>query len=113
MRRSCIAFPVLTAPRQRHLREVSGQNPARILKVVNCEQVVIANRFIVDFLAPSVKLVVEVRRAYHARRRGADARRDRKLARLGYRVLRLDAGLVVRNLRATLALVKATLAASA
>ena len=61
-------------------------------------QVVIAN-FIVDFLAPEFKLVVEVDgRACHARRRSADERRDRKLARLGYRVLRLDAGLVERNL---------------
>ncbi|MCC6903459.1 MAG: hypothetical protein IT377_31100 [Polyangiaceae bacterium] len=34
-----------------------------------------------------------------ARRRGAaDARRDRKLAKLGYRVLRLEAGLVERAL---------------
>jgi very-short-patch-repair endonuclease len=34
----------------------------------------------------------------HARRKAADARRDRVLTRLGYRVLRLDAALVIRNL---------------
>jgi very-short-patch-repair endonuclease len=54
-------------------------------------QVVIGEKFIVDFVAPRETLVVEVDgRAYHERRHAADARRDRKLARLGYRVLRLD-----------------------
>ncbi len=47
-------------------------------------------RFIVDFLAPSIKLVVEVDGGYHAQRVAADARRDRKLARLGYRVVRVS-----------------------
>jgi very-short-patch-repair endonuclease len=53
------------------------------------------HRFIVDFLAPSVRLVVEVDGGYHSERRGADARRDRKLRALGYRVVRVDAELVV------------------
>jgi very-short-patch-repair endonuclease len=61
-------------------------------------QVVIAERFIVDFLAPAVKLVVEVDGPCHARRVSANASRDRKLVRLGYRVLRLEADLVLRNL---------------
>jgi very-short-patch-repair endonuclease len=62
-------------------------------------QVVIADQFIVDFLAPAQRLVVEVDgSAYHAHRRGADARRDEKLRRLGYRVLRLDAELVHHRL---------------
>jgi very-short-patch-repair endonuclease len=61
-------------------------------------QVVIAEKFIVDFVAPVAKLVVEVDGPYHARRGRADASRDRKLARLGYRVLRLEAELVLRNL---------------
>ena len=64
-------------------------------------------RFIVDLLAPEVRLVVEVDGAYHARRRGADARRDRALARAGYRVLRLEAELVVRDLPAAVARVRA------
>ena len=54
--------------------------------------------FIVDFLAPAVKLVVEVDGGSHARRATADARRDRKLARLGYQVLRLNAELVLEYL---------------
>ncbi|HEY6562781.1 MAG TPA: DUF559 domain-containing protein, partial [Polyangiaceae bacterium] len=76
-------------------------------------QVVIANRFIVDFLAPTAKLVLEVDgRAYHQHRHAADARRDHKLERLGYRVLRLDAGLVEHNLPDAVACIRATLVAS-
>jgi very-short-patch-repair endonuclease len=61
-------------------------------------QVPIANRHIADFLAPSVKLVVEVDGGCHRQRVTADARRDRVLQRLGYRVLRLDAELVLHRL---------------
>ena len=61
-------------------------------------QVLVGNRYIVDFLALSIKLVVEVDGAYHARRGVADARRERVLRRLGYRVLRLDADLVLTRL---------------
>jgi len=48
---------------------------------------------IVDFLAVRARLVVEVDGPYHATaaRRRADARRDRRLRRAGYRVLRLTA----------------------
>ena len=54
--------------------------------------------FVADFLAPAHNLIVEVDGAHHARRAAADARRDRKLRRWGYRVLRLDAELVLRNM---------------
>jgi len=54
-------------------------------------------------------LVVEVEGGYHARRRSADASRDRKLRRLGYRVIRLDAELVLRDLSAAVALIRAAL----
>jgi len=60
--------------------------------------VLIGNRYIVDFLAPNIKVVVEVDGPYHARRVVADARRERHLTRLGYRVLRLDADLVLTRL---------------
>lgn len=74
-------------------------------------QVVIGEKFIVDFVAPRQKLVVEVDgRGYHQRRRAADARRDRKLARLGYRVLRLDADLVTYHLAEAVARIAAALA---
>ncbi len=61
-------------------------------------QMLIGNRYIVDFLAPSVGLVVEVDGAYHARCAVADARRERHLQGLGFRVIRLDANLVLTRL---------------
>ena len=73
-------------------------------------QVVIGN-FIVDFLAPRPKIVVEIDGGYHARCRARDARRDRVLARLGYRVVRLDAELVLHDFPAALAVVRAALRA--
>lgn len=57
-------------------------------------------RYIADFLAPSIKLIVEVDGGYHAGDamvRG-DARRDRYLARLGYRVVRVPASMVSHRL---------------
>lgn len=53
---------------------------------------------------------VEVDGGYHAARRAADARRERVLRRLGYRVLRLDAELVLGAPEQALALVRAALA---
>jgi leucyl-tRNA synthetase len=69
------------------------------------------HRFIVDFLAPEVRLAVEVDGGCHTRKRSADARRDEKLRRLGYRVLRLDAELVLRDLPAALGRITAELQA--
>jgi very-short-patch-repair endonuclease len=69
-------------------------------------QVLIGNRYIVDFLAPSIKLVVEVDGPYHARRGVADARRARYLARFGFRVLRLDAAMVLTRLAESVQLVR-------
>jgi very-short-patch-repair endonuclease len=54
-------------------------------------------RFVADFAAPAAGLVVEVDGRYHAARRSADAQRDRSLARMGYRVLRLEAALVLQQ----------------
>ncbi len=68
-------------------------------------QVPLLGRFIADVLAPEVRLVVEVDGPYHARRTSADARRDRALQRAGYRVLRLDAQLVMLDLDAAVAAV--------
>ena len=71
-------------------------------------QVPVGGRFIADFCASSIKLIVEVDGGYHSRRRASDASRDRKLARLGYRVIRLDAALL-RDLAAAVAVVRAAL----
>ena len=66
-------------------------------------------RYIADFLAPSSRLIVEVDGGYHQRRGAADARRDRHLARFGYRVLRLPEPLVMSQPAQALALVAAAL----
>ena len=63
-----------------------------------------------DFLAPAQRLIVEVDGRWHEHRTAADARRDRKLERLGYRVLRLQADFVLRDLPAAVAMVRAALA---
>ena len=65
--------------------------------------------YIADFAAPAAKLVVEVDGAYHARRQAADARRDRNLGRLGYRVLRLEASLVEQHVELGVARIRAAL----
>ena len=74
-------------------RELSGSK----LGVAFKRQVPVS-RYIADFMAPSLKLIIEVDGRYHSRRVVADARRTRVLERLGYRVLRLDAEVVLRQL---------------
>ncbi|MBX3128086.1 MAG: DUF559 domain-containing protein [Polyangiaceae bacterium] len=70
-------------------------------------------RYIADFLAPVPRVVVELDGASHRGRASSDASRDRKLARLGYRVLRIQATLVMEDLDAAVALVRAAPDASA
>ena len=65
--------------------------------------------FIADFYVPSARLIVEVDGGYHARRVSADARRDRKLARAGYRVIRLQTAVVLRDLPAAVLAVRRAL----
>jgi len=55
-------------------------------------------KYITDFAAPAVRLVVEVDGASHVGRERADERRDRALRRAGWRVVRLPAELVEREL---------------
>jgi very-short-patch-repair endonuclease len=66
--------------------------------------------FIADFVAPSAHLVVEVDGGYHRVRGAADARRDTKLARMGYRVLRLESNLVCHHIEMALERIRAALA---
>ena len=68
-----------------------------MLGVAFKRQVVLGGRYVVDFFAPSVGLVVEVDGSVHRTSRAADRRRDEKLARLGYRVVRVEAALVLRS----------------
>ena len=72
-------------------------------------EVPLAGRYIVDFCAPSARLVVEVDGPCHESRQRADARRDAELRGLGYRVVRVGAALVMSDLPAVVALLRAAL----
>lgn len=74
-------------------------------------QAAIGGKYIADFLASAIRLVVEVDGSSHHRRGAADARRDRDMRRLGYRVLRLDAEVVRHQLLVAVEAVRAAVAA--
>jgi len=90
-------------PERRLWQELAGSQ----LGVAFRRQVVLGNRYIADFVAPALRLVVEVDGAIHLRRRAADARRDRDLGRLGYRVLRVSASAVMRDVGGVVTLIRA------
>jgi very-short-patch-repair endonuclease len=69
------------------------------------------NRYVVDFLAPSARLIVEVDGLWHHRRVAADERRDRRLTRLGYNILHLDAALVMQQLLVAVERIREAIAA--
>ncbi len=69
----------------------------------------VIGRFIADFAAPGVRLVVELDGGCHADRGARDARRDRELGQAGWRVMRLPADLVLARLDDAVALVRAAL----
>ena len=98
------------------MRQAPTDSEARLWRAMRSSQLGVAFRrqvplldFIADFYAPSARVIVEVDGGYHARRVTADARRDRKLARAGYRIVRLQAELVVRDLSAALRAVRGAL----
>ena len=72
-------------------------------------QVPLGQRVIADFFAPSVGLVVEVDGGVHRGSRSADRRRDEKLQRLGYHVVRVDAALVLHAPEQALAAIRTAL----
>ncbi len=102
--RSMRLFP--QEPERRLWQELAGGK----LGVAFRRQVVLDNRYVADFVAPAVRLVVEVDGAIHLQQRAADTRRDRDIARLGYRVLRVQAEDVLRDLAGVVALVRAGVA---
>ena len=71
----------------------------------------VVGTFIADFAAPSCRLIVEVDGGWHRARERADASRDAKLTRLGWRVLRIPAEQVAGNLPATVAAVSTAIRA--
>jgi very-short-patch-repair endonuclease len=99
------------------LRSAATTSEARLWNALRCRQLrgvafrrqVVVGPYIVDFLAPEAKLVVEVDGGYHARQSRQDARRDAELRKLGYRVLRLPAELVMREPAEALARIEAAL----
>ncbi|MBE7478906.1 MAG: DUF559 domain-containing protein [Polyangiaceae bacterium] len=66
-------------------------------------------QYIADLAVPSARLVIEVDGPYHAARAAADARRDRELGRRGWRVLRLPAELVAKDVAEAVARVRSAL----
>ncbi len=53
--------------------------------------------FIVDFMASSRRVIVEIDGGYHQRRVSLDAKRQRKLEQAGLRVVRLEDELVSKQ----------------
>ena len=89
---------------------------ARLWAAINRRQLgvqfrrqVVVGKFIANFAAPQARLIVEVDGLYHRQRRSADTRRDAKLARLGYRVLRLEAKVVMEQLPIAVQLIRQAL----
>ena len=73
-------------------------------------QVPLLGRFIVDLLAPKVKLVIEVDGGWHEGRERLDERRDWALVSAGYHVLRLDVEDVMADVESVVARVGAEVA---
>ena len=66
--------------------------------------------FVVDFYVASYRLVVEIDGAIHAELEARDRFRDAELARIyGVRVLRIPARLVLRDVEAAVALIRAAM----
>lgn len=76
---------------------------------MDCVQGAIGDR-IADFLAPKLRLVVEVQGGYHALTASADARRAAELARAGYRVVYVSAELVLEQPSVAVGQVRAVVA---
>jgi very-short-patch-repair endonuclease len=106
----------LLAERAHAMRHQPTPSEAKLWAAISAGQLGISfkrqvpiGQHIVDVLAPAVKLVIEVDGSSHARRCGADARKDRALTRLGYKVLRLQAELVVTRLPVAVVAIRAAL----
>jgi very-short-patch-repair endonuclease len=95
----------LLAQRAHCMRHAQTETEAALWRCLAGKQLGVAfrrqaviDRFIVDFVAPAIKVVVEVDGGYHVRRAAADARRTRVSEWLGYSVVRVSAELVWHNL---------------
>jgi very-short-patch-repair endonuclease len=95
-----------TATEQLLWQRIRGRRLGAVIR----RQVPLLGRFIADFLAPVQRLVIEVDGAYHGERTAADARRDAALERAGYRVVRIEASLVVTDIERAVNRIRAALA---
>ena len=80
---------------------------SRALGVSFRRQVPVGGRYIADFYATEVQLIVEVDGPAHCTQVAADRRRDVYLGRQGFTVLRLSSELVVTELRAAVEQIRA------
>ena len=110
----------LLAARARHMRFNPTVSESRLFAAIRGRRLGVAfrrqvplGRYVVDFAAREAGLIVEVDGPFHAARAKADARRDESLRRLGYRVLRLEAELVMRDLPGAVARIALALGSSA
>ena len=101
------ARSALLTARARDMRFAPTSSEARLWGAIRGGQLGIAFRrqvpiagYIADFASLAARLVVEVDGGYHAARSRADCRRDEALRRAGYRVIRVSAELVHRDLSA-------------
>ena len=101
------------APRAREMRNTATESEALLWAHlrrgrlgVRFRRQVILGPFIVDFLAPSARLIVEVDGGVHLSQQDADRRRDGALAELGFRVVRVSADDVVTNVETVLQLLR-------
>jgi very-short-patch-repair endonuclease len=93
-------------------RRLWSQLSARKLGTVFRRQAVLCGRYVVDFVAPAERVVVEIDGSYHQLTRRADARRDAALERAGYRVVRLEVEVVMQRMPKALARIRAALVES-
>jgi len=106
----------LIAERARSMRHVQTASEFAFWQAIRCKRLGVAfkrqvpiGNHIADFAAPGIKLAIEIDGGYHVNRAAADARKDRHLRRAGYRVLRIPAELVMRDIAAAVELVRAAL----
>ena len=102
--RQQLKFQALLAERAHCFRHNLSENERILWSRISGKQLGVAFRrqvpigkYIADFVAPAAMLIVEVDDRSHELKRTADARRDRNLSRLGYRVLRIPAESVRSN----------------
>jgi very-short-patch-repair endonuclease len=106
----------LIAERAWAMRHALTPSESTLWAAISCKQLGVVfkrqqpiGKYIADFVAPSVKVIVEVDGGYHARRTTADERRDRYLTRAGYCVVHITAEIVVRQLPLALERIRAAL----